>query len=85
MPLLLAPVEGNTAIVEALSKVAANTEDEEGCWPTLHSAAGKGLKAIVGALLVTGADKEAKDEVKGGGGPGRVGAGSVWFVLFWLH
>ena len=55
----------------------------------LHSAAGtpwprRGHEAVVGALLMAGADKDAKDEVKGGQGAGRVGGVSVWFAVILL-
>jgi hypothetical protein len=52
----------------------------------LHSAAEGGSEAVVGALLMAGADKDAKDEVKGGQGAGRVRGVSVWFavILFGL-
>ena len=55
-PLLLAPVEVQQAIGGALLDSGTNAENEAVSWPTLHSAANKGLKAIVGALLVVGAD-----------------------------
>ena len=39
----------------------------------LHEAAGRGSEAVVGALLVAGADKDAKDEVWGGRVQGESG------------
>ena len=47
----------------------------------LHLAALSGHEAVVGALLKAGADTDAKNEVIGGGGAGRVGGGSAWFVF----
>ena len=47
----------------------------------LHLAADNGHAAVVGALLAEGADKDAKDKVRGAGGAGRVGGGSVWYGL----
>ena len=84
-PLLLAPVEVHQAIGGALLDSGTNAEDEAGCWPSLHSAAEKGLKAIVGALLVVGADPEAKEQwvrrwwVQGESVPVR--CGSYWVVF----
>jgi len=68
LPLLLAPVEVHEAIGGALLVSGTKTEDEKGCWPPLHSAASKGLKAIVVALLVVGAE------------PNAVGAVRMWWV-----
>jgi hypothetical protein len=41
----------------------------------LHMAAEEGHAAVVGALLAAKADKEAKDQVRGGGMQGESGAG----------
>jgi hypothetical protein len=66
---LLAPVEGHVAIGGAPLESVTNTDfmtntDDEASWPTLLVAGEKGLKAIVGALLAAGEDKEAKDQVR---------------------
>jgi hypothetical protein len=58
--------------------------DDEASWPTLLVAAEKGLKAIVGALLAAGEDKEAKDGVRRRRAQGESGpfwCGSYWFDL----
>ena len=82
MPLLSVPAEGHEAIGEARLDSVTNTEDIEACWPLLVKAAERGLKAIVGALLASGADKEVKHTVRGRRVQGESGAdrcGSNWF------
>ena len=85
MPPLLAPVEGHVAMGGAPLDYVTNTDsvtntDDEASWPTLLVAGGKGLKAIVGALLAAGEDKEAKDVVRRlQGESGPFWCGSYWF------